>query len=229
MNINDIDHPEKVPDKLKEIFHRQIELMTRYHHIEKAKGIGSGGILPEVFHIDDHRCQYVCKDFSWRITEELVEASTAIEPDHQMEELGDALHFYIELLIMVGIDEPYLKKYFLGPNWDKRIEGDVLDALFSRFTRSLVIEFVGYDPKISNDELFWKPVESLGLAMNCLKNKPWKETQMETDVPKFHRHLLHVLIGLVEIAETMGMSADDMYDIYFRKSEVNKFRQRSRY
>jgi len=75
----------------------------------------------------------------------------------------------------------------------------------------------------------WRVTEEIGEAMNCLKNKPWKQTQMETDVEHYYEELVDAFHFFVELCIISGLTAKDLCDIYFKKSEVNKFRQRSGY
>ncbi len=204
MNVDDVRKRMPGKNPLKEMFERQKELMTKYHEIEKKNRVGSGAILPDRFDIDDPRCQYICKDFAWRITEELTECMDA-PSDHQehiWEEAADALHFLLELYLMVGLNEDSFPS---------------LDDLFDQEIR------------VYRDRVFIRFIVTLGLAMNCLKNKPWKQTQVETDAPRF-LGLLKTLLSLwAQFAMSLQMISEDAYDYYFKKSEVNRFRQRSRY
>ena len=78
-------------------------------------------------------------------------------------------------------------------------------------------------------DMTWRVVEELGEAMNCLKNKPWKQTAMLTDTDHFYEELADALHFFVELLILVGMGPEEVYDLYFRKSEVNLFRQRSKY
>jgi hypothetical protein len=231
MNVEDTKAPLVNGDRLTMIFDRQRELMVKYHEIEKKNGIGAGGLILGEFHIDDPRCQYVCKDFAWRVTEELAEAMEAGEPIHMREEAIDALHFLIELLLMVGIT---LKDIVVEFDLIKTIkEGRVqmikpaehLDLLWAIYES---LNHLAIDEAYTN-ELVFDIVFELGLAMNCLKNKPWKQTQMATDRSRFKKHLLYALQNWFNFAYGIKMNDGDVFDLYFRKSEVNKFRQRSNY
>jgi hypothetical protein len=75
----------------------------------------------------------------------------------------------------------------------------------------------------------WRITEELGEAMNCLKNKPWKQTQMETDVTHYIEEVIDAFHFFIELCILSGMDAEDLYRMYFKKSEVNLFRQRSKY
>jgi len=78
-------------------------------------------------------------------------------------------------------------------------------------------------------DFLWRITEELGEAGNCLKNKPWKVTQIETDQEHFVEELMDAVHFLIELLIMIGLSADDLFEFYYKKSEVNKFRQRSNY
>ena len=65
--------------------------------------------------------------------------------------------------------------------------------------------------------------------MNCLKNKPWKQTHMLTDEPKFKNYIIKAFLGIIGIYIDNEYSEKDMYNLYFKKNAVNQFRQRSKY
>lgn len=114
MNITHIkDSSIDVPENLIEgIFARQMELHMKYKEIEHKSGIGLAIVQGRPFSTDDPRWQYVIKDFAWRVTEEMAEAMEAhllAHHLHETEELIDALHFYTELLIIVGIDSDLIE------------------------------------------------------------------------------------------------------------------------
>ena len=75
----------------------------------------------------------------------------------------------------------------------------------------------------------WRITEEIGEAMNCLKNKPWKQSQFVTDKAHFYEEIIDAFHFFVEMCILSGLEAEDLYEIYFKKSEVNKFRQRSNY
>lgn len=71
--------------------------------------------------------------------------------------------------------------------------------------------------------------EELDEAMNCLKNKPWKVSEVPTDKTHFYEEIGDALHFFLELCITAGMSAEDLARIYHRKHAVNEFRQRSKY
>lgn len=74
-----------------------------------------------------------------------------------------------------------------------------------------------------------RAVEELYEAMNCLKNKPWKQSEVTTDTTHFYEELADALHFLVELFITSGLTARDLAAMYHKKHAVNKFRQESKY
>lgn len=218
MNVDDVKTETDYPaDLLKGIVLQQTALMAKYTPIEKANGfhVNASQLLP--LDLDDRFDQAKLKDFAWRVTEELAEATEAMVkhdtiPQHAKEELGDALHFLIELDILSGLDlsgqaqpgECGLTHLF------RMLQPPVTDR----------VDIVrGYAYLV---------IEELGKAMNCLKQKPWKQTHMLTDRAKYHAHLMQANLRFFATAFLL-MDPKELYDVYCRKKQVNEFRIRSQY
>jgi len=75
----------------------------------------------------------------------------------------------------------------------------------------------------------WRITEELGEAMNCLKNKPWKQTHMETDRTHYEEEIVDAFHFFIELCILSGFNAQSLTEMYLKKSQVNKFRQRSQY
>ena len=249
VNITDFEAPEAREDvcKLTLIFDRQIELMEKYHPIEESNGLLITHDVP--VGLDDRKGQQRLKDFAWRFTEEMIEAKSAIEDhpgmdEHFYEEMIDALHFLVELNVLAGItpdaiqntclerirssfkvledsngypDNKKLELTYLFaavsiPHWPVLTEGKPLRE-YQQLVHLGMMDCFGF----------------LGRAMNSLKNKPWKQTHMITDREVFFDNMFMTFIAYVGLMDRVGVTPDEMYNLYFRKSEVNKFRQRSQY
>ncbi len=205
MNVNDVERYEvQTGDRLSAIFARQKELLERYEPIERENGLLHA---ERPLDLHDRRSQARLKDAAWRVTEEVaeaVEAYMAGDEDHAREEVADAFHFLVELAILSETpDVPTLDDLFDG-EFRERGEDEVMIAAADLMTR-------------------------LGIAMNCLKNKPWKQTHMLTDVARYQGNVVNTFHAAVRLAKSMGMDEGSFFDMYFRKSEVNRFRQRSAY
>ena len=207
MNITNAVEEKVEGDLLEAIFNRQKELMFKYHDIEKASGLLQTEDCP--VNLDDKRGQARIKDFSWRVVEELGEALDAyshMDIEHFKEELVDGLHFLTELTILSGMDP------FSG------IESDKLEHLFYRSSPTAHL------PRRVMDF-----IELIGMMCNCLKNKPWKQSQMLTDKDEFSKRLFSTWCAYINILAYTFKDADEVANVYLKKSQVNKFRQRSNY
>lgn len=223
MNVNDIKEstipiPTQGKDRLDLIFERQWQLIEKYHEIEEANGLLQTSDIP--INIDDRFGQARLKDFAWRLTEELAEATNAKEihpdiPNHFLEEIADAYHFLIELTILIGWDAETLHKSIVG-------------ALFVGVSPSCKLKHLFLQTNFRTKNI-WAIIENLGLAMNCLKQKPWKQSHVLTDKDRFYAFFVGVHIEFLNFIQGEGIDYEDLFKIYFKKSEVNKFRQETRY
>ena len=100
--------------------------------------------------------------------------------------------------------------------------------------------FSGMPMDLNNPQNQWfikdgayRMIEEISEATNCLKNKPWKTTHVPTDEVHFLEELAdaqHFWIRLwLYIFGSPQAAAEAMYKMYFKKSEVNKFRQETKY
>lgn len=78
-------------------------------------------------------------------------------------------------------------------------------------------------------DLAWRVCEELSEATNTLKNKPWKQTFVATDIPHFQEEVADALHFFVEFLVTAGFTPETIFKTYFRKHAVNEFRQESKY
>lgn len=217
MNINHATVEEVTGDKLQAIFTRQKSLMDKYHDIELRSGLLQTEDCP--VNLDDKRGQARIKDFSWRVTEELGEALDAkATKDHYQEELIDGLHFLTELTILAGKDY-----HNILPEGTALYHNDRLEDLVENAKECISRNGDNLDYWVS------KFIENLGMMCNCLKNKPWKQSMMKTDHEAFYSRLSEVWVIYITILVVSGMTAQDIANIYLKKSQVNQFRQRSNY
>lgn len=117
------------------IFAHQRKLMDRYHEIEE-NNVGHRVPFSPCEHgpycgpldLNDRAAQLRLKDFFWRITEEIGEAANTLklkpwkstphttDETHYREEIIDALHFFVEMLILSGFDAKTATKMYLQKN-----------------------------------------------------------------------------------------------------------------
>jgi hypothetical protein len=206
MNVHDTVAPTAPgtwAEMLAMIFIKQEQLMTKYRDIE--------GLPDWPISLHTHSGQKVVKDFAWRTVEELTESYEAwfkhrnhldAEP-HALEELADAMHFFVELMIYAGMS---------------------YDAALVAM-RDFPIE----RRKTSSSDGYWQVTFKIGVAMNFLKNKAWKQSQVSTDVGRFFMALAEAHQAMLFLWVDLGYTKEHLFDYYFRKSAVNEFRQRSAY
>lgn len=237
MNIDDVKMEASGSENaLCEIFQRQQELMMKYHSIEKGNGL----LVTDKVPVDLHEAagQYRLKDFAWRITEEIGEALEAFEihpdyPQHFDEEMADALHFLTEFTILSGVTAEELVKLATGSTSEIEglvllyIQADVKPIPYSDHSNQF-IAVLGrhYSSLALMTGVF---IESLAKTCNTLKNKPWKQTQMMTDVDYFKKNLAETWIRFIQICQVAQIKPAYLYDLYSKKNTVNQFRQRSNY
>lgn len=223
MNVKDATEEVVEGCRVDAMFERQWELVRRYWKIEARNGTGFAHVDRIPVDLHDRRAQALLKDMAWRATEEATEATIALrddpdEPLHAKEEVADALHFLIELMILSGLNVP-----------------EVRERMFLSNDEDLATKWFDVPPGRSTSESAaalgaWAFVEPLGAAMNCLKQKPWKQTHVLTDQGTYLGHLHLTFARFPLFARRVGVAdVGEMVDLYFKKSQVNRFRQRSNY
>jgi hypothetical protein len=231
MNINDVEGPKEYPkDMLRAIFVRQREHMEKYEEIEAASGLLQTRDIP--VDLNDPAGQARLKDFAWRVTEELAEALEAYDGDdeepnieHAQEEIADALHFLVEMTILADIKSQDIEDFLESC---LPLGGDCIENLGIVESYWEVSEDLKDDVEMTAEVTDF--ITRLGCACNCLKNKPWKQTHMLTDMPKFRKMMFYTWECFICIAVQFSIgSLEQMFELYFQKSQVNEFRQRSNY
>jgi len=206
MNLKDIyefESEEKISYEniLKQIFERQKELLIKYREIEK---------LPITVDINNPAHQKLLKEFTFRGVEELAEAYEAHKEnntEHFLEEISDAIHFFTEVLLMVGLDENHL------------------DINLEEFDSTESTEL-----NLDNLEIrFWHISYQFGISCNRLKSKPWKQDQVVADVDEYKKQLLYSYKIFLRNLMHMGFGSRQILEIYIMKNKVNQFRLRSKY
>jgi hypothetical protein len=124
-------------------------------------------------------------------------------------------------------------------------DGDWLQNIFDRQAeledRYKEIETKnGFPPPVSRDlddyafqrylkDATYRFIEEISEATNCLKNKPWKSTPVLTDRDHYYEEISDAIHFFVRFCQLSGLTAEGFYRLYFKKSEVNLFRQESNY
>jgi len=201
MNVNDVAIPE-VPESSDQ---QAINVFKRQSELEASYWSIEKRYAPFI-NINDRKGQVLIKDFLWRITEELGEA---IEAQNNMEEitkvheeLADALHFVTGLCVITD------RGLVFKAGWSDSVNSPNL---------------------VKINTLEREVVEALSKVGNCLKMKPWKQTDMSTDEGYFDLCLHDLVVVYLNYCFARGLNNEWLYQYYMRKSEVNLFRIRSKY
>lgn len=219
MNIKDVEQiclPDG--DMLDKLYEFQKKLMDKYHPIEKLNGLLLDENIP--VEINSYRGQARLKDFMWRVIEELGEAMAATSEDHTKEEIADALHFFLELLILSNITQVDLRCIVSVISMESY--PDIDDNLQHIFECTLNPTFM------SNDKCVTMIILPLTQAGNCLKQKPWKQTPQLTDINKYKELICKAFMSFITLCKTYGLTPEKLCKLYYSKHEVNQFRIRSK-
>lgn len=179
------------------IFNHQRGLIAKFHPIEQKN-------FPHRYHnpfchdLDDPQAQDRIRDYAWRITEEVVEATMAPNQALYIEELIDVLHFVTELFIFLEIQPEQLHLGTPG---------------------------LQFEPASNSDPM--AIVISLGKAVNLLKNKAWKQSMKHTDQAEFYNAIRQVWFDLQHELTLCGLSPSEIQDAYMDKNLINHNRHTS--
>lgn len=209
MNISDvkIDYSRfEGQDLLEVIFERQ-ELLMEMYKVPKLD-------------LDIPRDQQLIRAMAWSVVEEAGEALEVYygskDKEHLGDEIADMMHFYIELLIMSDITVD-----------------DLFDDLGVLNTQNYIDTYqpnnTVSNPRIILYERFQSFIVELALAINVLKNRFWRETNLKTDRAKYQMRLRDSITSFFLLVKAMEIQPVDLLDFYLRKNEVNLFRIRSKY
>ena len=283
MDSRDIKlEPDKVENNqyLEKIYELQKNLLEGY--------IGIEGLPQYPININSKKSQILIKDFVGRVIEELAEGyesllmaleltnknklwlsdyndsdllQTLNHIQNAGEEMADAMHFMIELLIYSNIYPEDIKSY-INQKYTKEEGNGIIDLCMSYFTNSAdneiwgginILNIVKDDedlPKeiksqdfrllkcgveIGNNiyekykPIIWDVTYHLNIARNYLKNKPWKQSQEMTNEEKYQEEIVLAFIYMMGLFYKMGINQEDLYLLYFKKNQVNLFRQKSNY
>ena len=267
MDVRDIKEEVIYPGygSFSDLFALQKILVNHYVKIE--------GLPSYPLDINTKKSQDIIKDFSARIIEELGEAFESYELMMNMfhqgesekdmiptlqnfnEEIADALHFWLELMIFSGFETAHLKKW-MEMDWEVSFRNpDLLSEYFKLGAffvegaipmRSLSKRMIIKDEDLNEEFLrggralskvimnnmkiyLWDITYHLQIARNTLKNKPWKQSHMLTDLGQYEDALKKTAYSLFTFLYFVGINKESLFHIYYKKNKVNQFRIQSKY
>lgn len=178
------------------IFHRQLELMKKFEAIEADNGLlECQGIIT---HFTDPAAQAKLRRIAWSITEEVTEALDlhfcgARKPI--LEEISDAFHYLVELLVLSGAQIPVQ---------------DLEDAFSDTVT-------------LTPAEAWMQFLIQLGRAINLLKNRPHKQSSKFKPVhrERFLGRLASAFFAFTYACQASGITAEELAGAYTEKAAIN--------
>lgn len=163
------------------------------------------------FSIDCAEDQMLFKDMlQIRCIEELTEAFVAFQEkdyEHFKEEITDALNFFISSMVMIDYD---MKEISIQENSTSEEKFDEL--IFSHLC-----------------VLFYGIVQKIGFLCNLLKNRPWAQSNYLVSITDFNERLDNLWKYFWGVINFLGFSKNEIYELFERKYEVNKWRIKTGY
>lgn len=102
---------------------------------------------------------------------------------------------------------------------------ELIDALSFLLELMYYTECTGYSYAPSSDIAYNYSLETfLGLVGNTLKNKPWKQSPVRTDVKLFYFYLHLAYNRLIQDFKDIGISYQEVFKLYTKKHHVNNWR-----
>ena len=75
----------------------------------------------------------------------------------------------------------------------------------------------------------WDITQNMTMVTNTLKNKPWKQGDMETKTDKYNERLYYLFFSVIELYSYMGFTAEAVYQTYALKNHINLVRVLQKY
>lgn len=82
-------------------------------------------------------------------------------------------------------------------------------------------QYVSNQLTITHKELVYDLIHYLMLASHELKNKPWKSKHVAVNIPQYHQYLLEVWIRLFIYLDFIQHDEKTIYEIFYKKNQVN--------
>jgi hypothetical protein len=174
-----------------------------------------------------------------------------------LEELADALHFLIEILVYLKVEDEDLLLYLksLPPEFTIFIGDDALSSahnvaaekritndhsrmvVFNAYSIPLAVKDMGYFPlsKMSFDifsvteAAFWRATKSLSLMRNLLKKKEWREAEVESNASMLQERAAQAFLSFCQLLDILQVEPKAIYKAYEDKNLINQERILNKY
>ena len=259
VNIKDINISEQdkkilewqkeIEDELQLILEKQKELMKKYWTIKERWSLHTPEVQASIRRFSKYTTEETSEAFEEifkykEITNDKFEdykidrtkKVSELKWDilmHFQEEISDAIHFYMEKLILSWIDDvdqlyQEIEEIIKEEKW---LEVQILSY-------KDLEEFVLWNNNSWNfkdvtlDELYnftLRFIYAVNISDNFLRNKEWKKTNVLTNINWYYKALWVSLYHLVEFLLAAQIDRKRLLELYILKHNVNKFRINSNY
>jgi dimeric dUTPase (all-alpha-NTP-PPase superfamily) len=156
--------------------------------------------------------QMKLRRYAWYITEEVCEALWAKlyekEKVNYREEIADAFHFLLDLVIIAQVEAAVIEEF------------NPLEAVFE----SERVALRDASTETTFEAGWLEFLLALGMTMNLLKNKPWKQSTKPLQLSIFQQAVIGTFRRFVRACLVSNVTAQQLNQSYFRKAEVNEQR-----
>lgn len=210
---------------LSEIFQRQAQFVKSLEPIYSRNAFFLH-CEPMPWPIDDKHFQEEFRLLAWRCTEEVVEAvdvfyqtdsltwGAEVAREKFNEEVSDALHFFVELCLALGITEGEILHGREG------VEPVYESPLFDFFgVVSQNATWLSGGETIPQGWAYF--IHKLGRAMYILRQRPWRTDNRITDRATLVHRMHEAFRVFVRACIISGISDSDLYNAYFAKGKIN--------
>lgn len=205
-------------DQLDKLFAAQLELIHKIGGVYTANGFDAWTRAPV---LENRVHQAHVKYVAWCFHEEICEVSLHEDEAGRHEEIVDAFHFLLELMIFCGMTPQSLfdeTMKSIGTSHSEPL--DRLDYMFFMTMANPQLTGIGAELGLAR---------SLGYAMYELKQKPWRVTDKPTDQEELRRSLGVLFHAFIRYAHSQGMTARGLWLGYIAKNDVNHKRVQEKY
>jgi hypothetical protein len=145
-----------------------------------------------------------------RCIEELTEATHAMDnQEHFFEEITDAVNFFLSAYCMLGVDFKHFQnvEYILSQYAPRKHLPNYNDCA----------------------KYFYYIVDDIGNLCNLLKNRPWAQSNYLVSMYDFDERLKTLWSTFWNTIGWLGITKEQLFEMFERKYEVNKFRIKTGY
>ena len=174
------------------------------------------------FSIDCAEDQMKFKDMlQIRCIEELTEATHALDNyDHFLEEITDAINFFLSAYCMLGVDF----KDFCYP--DEIIQFYAFEFNFNNLNMGPSVFSHPMDILYSR---FYNIIDCIGNLCNLLKNRPWTQSNYLVSMLDFKERLNELWLCFWDTINWLKLTDEKIFELFERKYLVNQWRMKTGY